>query len=337
MYSVVIPVYQAKDSLKRCVHSWLAQTERDLELILVDDGSTDGSGALCDALAAKDARIRVIHQENQGVSAARNAGIRAAHGEFLMFMDSDDYAEKNCLERMAAFQKEQDSDLVICGFHHIYDGADIRKVPEMSGTWEKSEFEEPFLTLYEKSYLNMPWNKLYRKDWLGVFDASISLGEDLLFNLEYLAKCSRISVLAEPLCYYIQEEQKVTLSSVKRQNRMELAKRICTAAEQFYETTWGHPHTGGRIFTRYMNEILDECEKLPADKTLSFREKKETILSYAKDPWVKDRGDEAVLVYPDYRILWWFLKRELSGLVYGLCVLRRAVVLVVHGFRRKRK
>ena len=88
MYSVVIPVYEAKNSLERCVGSWLGQTKGDLELILVDDGSGDGSGELCDALAGQDARVRVIHQKNAGVSAARNAGMDAAQGRYLFFTDS---------------------------------------------------------------------------------------------------------------------------------------------------------------------------------------------------------------------------------------------------------
>ena len=337
MYSVVIPVYEAKDSLTRCVRSWLAQTEPDLEVILVDDGSTDGSGELCERLAEEDGRIRVLHQENAGVSAARNAGIRAAAGEFLMFTDSDDYVEADCLRRMSAAQREQDSDLVVCGFHHLYDGADILKIPGKTRTCKMEGFAGDFLELYEKSYLNMPWNKLFRRAWAGQFDTSLSLGEDLLFNLDYLEKCRRVTVLAEPLCYYIQEEHKVTLSSRKRQDRTELAKRICRETEDFYERQWGEPCRDGRIFTRYMNEVLDECEKLPADKSLSVREKLQVIRAYARDGWVRKRGDEAVLMYPDYRILWFFLKRDMPRAVYALCVLRRMAVAVVHGMRRRKR
>lgn len=339
MYSVVIPVYEARKDLERCVRSWLAQTEGNLELVLVDDGSTDGSAGLCDRLAEEDGRIRVIHQKNLGVSAARNAGIRAAQGEFLLFTDSDDYVAADYLEKMGKLQRETDSDLVVCGFHHLYDGADILKLPDRTGVFELADFEEPFLWLYERSYLNMPWNKLFRKGMAGEFDASLSLGEDLLFNLEYLRKCRRIAILAEPLCYYIQEEQKVTLSSKKRKNRMELARRICEETERFYDGMWegkeaafaGH----ARIFTRYMNEIMDECEKLPADKSLSIREKLSVIRAYAEDGWVRSRGGEAFFPYTDYRILWFFLKRRMSVMVYLLCVLRRALVVIVHRMRRK--
>lgn len=340
MYSVIVPVYQAMESLERCVQSWLAQTEPGLELILVDDGSTDGSGKLCDHLAGKDERIRVIHQGNGGVSSARNAGICASQGEFVLFTDSDDYVAADYLEKMAALQREQDSDLVLCGFHHLYDGADILKLPGNKGTFQIEEFAEDFLELYGRSYLNMPWNKLFRREYMGRFDTSLSLGEDLLFNLDYLKKCRRVSVLSEPLCYYIQEEQKATLSSKKRRNRLELARRICEETERFYEEMWGdgageNSQAHARIFTRYMNEVLDECEKLPGDRTMSHKDKLKVIRSYARDPWVRERGGQAILAYPDYRILWCFLKRDMPGAVYILCLLRRIAVVIVHRIRRR--
>ena len=335
-FSVVIPVYQALDTLERCVASWLGQSRSDLELILVDDGSTDGSGDKCEELAGGDSRIRVIHQTNAGVSAARNAGIGAARGEFLLFTDSDDYVEPVYLEKMASAQRLEDSDLVLCGFHHLYDGTDIRKVPELSGTWAMEAFAEPFLSLCEKSYLNMPWNKLFRREWLGKFDTDLSLGEDLLFNLEYLRRCRKITVVPEALCFYIQEEQKTTLSSRKREDRLELAKMVCRETEHFYEERW-KTRPDGRIFTRYMNEILDECEKLPTDRSLSLKEKREYIHMCAGDSWVRQRGKEACLSLPDYRILWFFLKRDMPRTVYALCVLRRAVVTIVHEMRRRRQ
>ena len=338
MFSIVIPVYNAKASLERCVDSWLCQTRKDLEIILVDDGSSDGSGELSDRLAENlDGRVRVIHQENSGVSAARNAGIRAAKGEFLLFTDSDDYVEPDYLEKMAALQENSDADLVLCGYHHLYDGADIVKVPGATHVSAMTEFQQEFLELYKKSDLNMPWNKLYRKVLVGVFDTSLSLGEDLLFNLEYLSKCRRVAVLGEPLCWYVQDMGKTTLSSEKRQNRMELAERICRETENFYEKTWGNPCKDGSIFLRYMNEVMDECEKLPDDRTLAYREKLEILHGYAKDPLVKNRGSEVRFTYPDYRILWIFLKRDMVRTVYGLCVVRSLLVKGLHEIRRSRR
>ena len=200
-----------------------------------------------------------------------------------------------------------------------------------------AEFQQEFLELYKKSDLNMPWNKLYRKALAGVFDTSLSLGEDLLFNLEYLSKCRRVAVLGEPLCWYVQDMGKTTLSSEKRQNRMELAERICRETENFYEKTWGTPCKDGSIFLRYMNEVMDECEKLPDDRTMAYREKLEILHGYAKDPLVKNRGSEVRFTYPDYRILWIFLKRDMVRTVYGLCVVRSLLVKGLHEIRRSRR
>lgn len=339
MFSIVIPVYNAKASLERCVDSWLCQTRKDLEIILVDDGSSDGSKELCDRLAKNHSGtcVRVIHQANSGVSAARNAGIRVAEGEFLLFTDSDDYVEPDYLEKMAVLQESSDADLVLCGYHHLYDGADIVKVPGETHVSAMAEFQQEFLELYKKSDLNMPWNKLYRKALAGVFDTSLSLGEDLLFNLEYLSKCRRVAVLGEPLCWYVQDMGKTTLSSEKRQDRMELAERICRETENFYEKTWGTPCKDGSIFLRYMNEVMDECEKLPDDRTLAYREKLEILHGYAKDSLVKNRGSEVRFTYPDYRILWIFLKRDMVRTVYGLCVVRSLLVKGLHEIRRSRR
>lgn len=339
MYSVIIPVYNARDGLGRCVRSWLSQTDGDLELLLVDDGSTDGSGELCEEWAQKDARVRVLRQENAGVSAARNAGIEAARGERMFFTDSDDYVAPDYLEKMGRCMEESGADLVLCGFHHLYEGADIQKLPGRSGVFSMEDGEEDFLRLYEQSFLNMPWNKLYKRELAGRFDPSLSLGEDLLFNLDCLKRCRKIAVLAEPLCYYIQEEKKTTLSSRKRQDRLLLARRICQETERFYDRHWGggSREAHGRIFTRYMNEVLDECEKLPSDRTLSWREKVRIIRSYGEDEWVRTRGHEARYPYADYRILWFFLKRQRAGAVYVLCVLRRGLAVLVHGIRRRRR
>lgn len=110
--SVIIPVYNVKDYLKRCVDSAVKQTYADLDILLIDDGSTDGSGELCDALERKDDRIRVIHQKNAGLSEARNVGIRNARGAYILFLDSDDYIEQGCCEVFARILGEAAYDIV---------------------------------------------------------------------------------------------------------------------------------------------------------------------------------------------------------------------------------
>lgn len=120
--SVIVPVYNVQDYLPKCVNSVLAQTDPDLELILVDDGSTDGSGPLCDSLAQSDPRVRVIHQENRGLGGARNTGIDAAKGDWLLFPDSDDWLEPETLERARSAGESAGADMVSFGFRSVDGG-----------------------------------------------------------------------------------------------------------------------------------------------------------------------------------------------------------------------
>ena len=126
--SVIVPVYQAEKHIEKCVNSVLEQTFTDWELILVDDGSKDGSGAICDKFARSDTRIRVIHQENTGVSGARNAGIKASSSEYIAFLDSDDYYKPDMLDKLIGALKNSVADSAGCG--HIYLYPDGRAVPE---------------------------------------------------------------------------------------------------------------------------------------------------------------------------------------------------------------
>lgn len=120
MVSIIVPVYNIREYLPRCVESLLGQTCADVEILLVDDGSSDGSGALCDALGAKDGRIRVIHKENGGLSDARNAGLDAAKGDWLLFVDGDDYLVENAVELLLA-AAEEDADFVQFFYHETED------------------------------------------------------------------------------------------------------------------------------------------------------------------------------------------------------------------------
>ena len=117
--TVIVPVYNVETYLEKCVRSVLSQTEPDFEVLLIDDGSTDGSGALCDRLAQSDGRVRVIHQENQGLGGARNTGIRAARGDWLLLVDSDDWIEPQLLEKALEAGQGQEADLVMFGYRSV--------------------------------------------------------------------------------------------------------------------------------------------------------------------------------------------------------------------------
>lgn len=321
MVSIIVPVYKSEKTLHSCVESLQNQTEPNLEIVLVDDGSPDNCPFICDELAKKDPRIKAVHKENGGVSSARNKGIEKAQGEFLLFVDSDDSVEANMVEEL--LHHIGDMDLAICGYHHHYMGRDVEKIPETS-KWTGAE---SFLKLYGKGYLNMPWNKLFRRELAGRFDESLSLGEDLLFNLDYLRRAERgTAIVQKPLYHYIQNDTGNTLSSKKRDNKLELAKRIWREASGFYEELAGHEDKSGVINARLLQEVLDDVESLPFDPGRSRKEKLMAIEAYIRDPDLQKAGNNAALSALDYRMIHGCMRHGWTHAVYYLSVLRAWIV-----------
>ena len=166
MISVIMPVYNVETYLAQSIESVLNQDHRNLELILIDDGSTDGSGSVCDAYAAEDSRVRVIHQKNGGAAAAKNAGLRIAEGTYLSFVDSDDYLEPDVFGYMLKKLQEEDADAVQFSFQDVYTN---REVPQVLTPCVMNQKE--YLIRFTKDWTcPLLWNKLYKRSLFeGVF------------------------------------------------------------------------------------------------------------------------------------------------------------------------
>ncbi len=166
--SVIIPVYQVAQFLPQCIESVCNQDHRNLEIILVDDGSTDESGAICDRYAAADSRIQVIHQENSGAAAAKNAGLRIATGEYLSFVDSDDFLEPNVYGYMLDVLQSEHADAVQFGFQEVYT---TRTEDQVHGEGRKKLDGKEYLCRFTKDWTcALLWNKLYRRSlYDGIF------------------------------------------------------------------------------------------------------------------------------------------------------------------------
>lgn len=190
--TVIVPAYNAAPYLSRCLDSLLAQTERAFELILVDDGSTDETGAICDMRAAQDARIRVIHAANGGVSAARNRGLAAATGRFVLFCDADDVVEPTWIERLCGAGVPDDADMAVCGVKLVYPGSTPPRVrnTDWQGIAEGSVPLSAVWQLQERGLMLTPCNKSFRREILEAnqlrFDESLAYCEDEQFILRYL-------------------------------------------------------------------------------------------------------------------------------------------------------
>lgn len=212
LISIIVPVYKSERTIKRCIDSLLVQTYNNFELILVDDGSTDNSGNICDEYKKKDNRVYVIHKNNEGVSSARNAGLNAAGGNYITFIDSDDYVTNRYLEHLSLLE----ADLAISGFKDMPEHTN--GVVFLDDGFYK--INEIGLLLSEKGnsmLFKSVWGKLFKANIIRqnrlYFDKNIIFGEDSLFMIQYLYYCQSICVVHDiDYFYFISSIKKYSIS-----------------------------------------------------------------------------------------------------------------------------
>lgn len=338
MVSVIVPVYKSEQTLERCVNSLLEQEYEDIEILLIVDGPPDGSGILAERLAETDKRIRVINQSNQGVSRARNHGIREAKGEYIRFLDSDDYVGPDAISSMVQAMQCEGSDLVIAGFHHLYFGECITKLPGVKGTFEVAGATEELRTLYTEGFLNMPWNKLFRADKIKAqFPTDRTLGEDLLFNMRYILDADKITVVDNCVCEYIQDDRGTTLSTKKRDDKIETALYLYGQSKEFFQNLGMKTEEEmSFLATKVITTFLDEVE-MTGFTVADRKEKRKTIQSFADATGDFLRTGEKKVIRPDktdYKIIYFFLKRNMIGMTMCMVTLRTWVVKLVKRGRK---
>ncbi len=245
--SVIIPVYKVEPYLRRCVDSVLAQTFQDFEMILVDDGSPDDCGAICDEYAARDARIHVIHKENGGLSSARNAGLAAAQGEYIYFADSDDYIDPELLER--SLEGIQGYDMVSFDYRTVDEaGRVLRQYPYRHGSYSFSNEEELYRFLMGTFFPRLAWSawsRMYRKsiiDRNGLFfeDNNRIYAEDLYFTFLYLLYCRTINCLDAAFYNYLIRSDSIVSVQAKKHNLGRMVELI-KAIKQHLDAQPGFP------------------------------------------------------------------------------------------------
>ena len=209
--SIIIPVYNVNNYLDRCVQSVLTQSYPDLEVILVDDGSTDGSSLLCDRWADTDSRVRVIHKENGGVSDARNAGLDAATGRYLGFVDSDDYIAPDMYEKLYRALQENRAEVSICNFLFVDENGNPLAEERNLGFPIRDEVISGIDVLQKMHSMNrgifyvFSWNKLYREELFSdVRFPKGKLSEDSFIVHKILGKCERVACITDICYYYVQ-------------------------------------------------------------------------------------------------------------------------------------
>lgn len=236
MISIIIPVYNTAKYLDQCLESVFRQSYTDWECIVVDDGSTDGSGAICDKWAMEDARIRVIHQNNSGVSIARNRAIYESSGEYICFVDADDWLDSSFLEVM--YNHVGTSQLVVSGQCREYSGGQYELYyPSKSVVFNIKDDVRMFVELNKKSLLYAPHEKLYRTNIIKErsigFPRYCNFGEDLIFNYLYLDNVDSISCVDKAMYHYRVSNN--SLSTAFRPNQFKQDYEQWIIQKKYYE------------------------------------------------------------------------------------------------------
>ncbi|MBR3490122.1 MAG: glycosyltransferase [Bacilli bacterium] len=214
LISVIVPIYNVSGCVEKCIDSIIVQTYSDLEIILIDDGSTDGSGEICDRYEMLDSRIIVVHKDNGGLSSARNTGLSVATGDFISFVDSDDYLENSMLEELKKNMEEFDSDISICNFYFV-DKMGKKKNFRFSKNNFVSFGKDKFVNIQNQyDYLTVySWNKLYKK----MVFSNIRYPEGRIYEDSYalcdiLNNAYSVSYILKPLYNYVKREDSITNS-----------------------------------------------------------------------------------------------------------------------------
>lgn len=269
LISVIVPIYKAESYLDKCIESIVNQTYKNIEVILVDDGSPDNCPKICDNWAKKNERIKVIHKQNGGVSSARNVGIENATGKYICFIDSDDSVENEYFEK---FIKEiQNFELVVCGYSKVLNGEKKGKVlfsNEARNVIPKNQI----MNLYQKVLISAPWAKFYQKSIIDEnnirFPEDMSLGEDMVFNFSYIDKIENIAIINESLYNYNLDNDNSLLRKY-RKDLFDINKKLYNKLDT-YVYSWNLDESQMQIFNNakyygYANVLFNTFEKSNSD------------------------------------------------------------------------
>ena len=250
--SLIVPVYNGEKSIERCAGSILNQDYPELELILVDDGSRDRSWKIIQAIAAADHRVKAIHQENGGVSSARNRALAEASGAYVQFADVDDWLPMDATKMLVREMEAQSAELVVGDFYRVVDGNVSEKGSiEMGGALTLQQYANAMMLSPADLYYGVLWNKLYRRDIIEQYsirmDENISYSEDMIFNLEYLLHVKSVAILKAPVYYYQYTKGSLVDQSLNLSSTIKMKKSVIGYYNEFFRKTFDTPSYQERL------------------------------------------------------------------------------------------
>ena len=318
LITVIVPVYKVETYLRKCVDSIIDQTYRNLEIILVDDGSPDRCGTVCDEYALKDHRIRVLHKKNGGLSSARNAGMKVMKGKFVTFIDSDDYVSPYYVEHLFNALHQSNSDMAISCFIEVEDGEKIQfdqksRLSGLTNLGRKETFEK---LLYQDEIDISAWGKLYKTELIKGLEYPVGkLYEDIPVTSTYIFKCRFISIISNSDYFYLQRE-----SSIQYQNfstkKMDAIYHIEAMASAVIEK---YPDLKSAAYCRELSCACNLLFQIPKNDTSGCRNYLWNIVLRTRKTIMKDRH-----------------ARRKAKLAAGLSYLGYKAMATVYHFTQKR-
>ena len=284
--SVIVPVYKAEKYLHRCVDSLLAQTFQDFEVLLVDDGSPDRSGEICDGYAKKDSRIRVFHKENGGVSSARQCGIDNARGEYTIHADPDDWVEPEMLEELYKKAKEDDADIVVCDFYEEYRNRRYYKMQSIV-----SEPQDNIENFFREKLHSSCWNKLIKKDiYIDhqiEFPLSIGLWEDMATMPRLFYFANKIAYLPFAYYHYVRDDNPNSYTKCISMKDKMGQKDVIRILENFFLS---HGEKNAIYYLNYLKlnvrlSLIYAYGRVDYDGCINYPEANVVIWKSSKIPW----------------------------------------------------
>lgn len=317
--SIIVPIYNAEQLISKCVDSILSQTERSLELLLVDDGSLDNSGELCDKYAQQDSRVKVIHQKNAGVSTARNRGIATAVGEYIGFVDSDDWIEPDMFERLLNEAENTGSDVVMCDATTVYSNGRTQAdtITQLSGNHvlKRPDFTPALLIEMAGSV----WRCIYKNDRYStkphkyplLFPVGVKFSEDRIFNLYAFGQANQVAYLKKSYYNrYINAESAVHRFHV---DYFEAYKKAAFEINKVITAVWNNNQElqkaySGQLISGALGAI---CNYFYKTSTLSSIERKKMVRKLCNDRKLRTAIEE----YGADRKSQWILDKKYSLLI----------------------
>lgn len=297
LISVIVPVYNVEKYIARCVDSILAQTYVNLEILLVDDGSSDRSGELCDSYAAKDSRIKVVHKKNGGLSDARNRGMEIAEGEYFAFVDSDDYIAADYIEYLYGILGANRAQISICGCQKVYEnkacsGTGLNSVKGTADIYDCKKGLSALL--YQRGIIASAWGKLFERGlFAGICFPAGRQHEDVAVMYKLFDAARTIAAGSEKKYYYFQRADSLVNSGFNRQ-RMDY---ICFTQECIRYMAEKHPDLENAAVSRHFSACFDLLDCIGSDKKIyaaeygrlagEIRKYRKTVLS---DPYARPRN-----------------------------------------------